>query len=314
MSSIAISRQNLCDRLASIADAADQPLLVDGPLTDTAHNGRARLLRNGLMVVAFTSLEDFIRARTGEVLDCVSRSIVKFEDFPDSLRIAATFGAMKAVQDRARMAQRSGTDPFTMLQDAAHEVASTKGGALQLSRFSLGYSGSNVSSHEISEILSCLNVKNAWNQITEISQRAGFGGIPLKAEYDSAAQLRHSAAHSPTANTQPADLQGFCEKALAIAIGFDLLASRAARLLRDGDAQILKEKIELSKGISLRFLDEVKGGYAEKVEGAPKAVKKHADRDSAWLISMPRSLKANQPLVERNKSGLPVVWATPDLL
>ncbi|MGW6750675.1 hypothetical protein [Streptomyces sp. NPDC055006] len=201
-----------------------------------------------------------------------------------------------------------------MIQDAANEIASTKGGALQISRFSLGYSGSNVSSHEIAEILGCFNVKNAWNQVTEISRRAGFGGIPLKAEYDSAVQLRHAAAHSPTANTQPADLKGFCEKALGIAIGFDLLVSRAARLLRDGDDQILKEKAELSKSISLRFLNEVKGGYSERVEGAAKAVKRHPDRDSAWKISMPRSFKADQPLVERNKSELPVVWATPDLL
>ncbi|MFC8131574.1 hypothetical protein [Streptomyces sp. NPDC057302] len=239
---------------------------------------------------------------------------MKFEDFPDALRVAATFGAMKAAQDRARMAQRSGADPFTMIQDAANEIASTKGGALQISRFSLGYGGSNVSSNEIAEILGCLNVKSAWNQVTEISQRAGFGGIPLKAEYDSAVQLRHAAAHNPTANTQPADLKGFCEKALGIAMGFDLLISRAARMLRDGDAQILKDKVELSKGITLRFLDEVKGGYSERVEGAVRAVKKHPDRDSAWKISMPRSFNADQPLIERNKSELPIVWATPDLL
>ncbi|MCC9155649.1 hypothetical protein LZP81_14515 [Streptomyces parvulus] len=314
MSLIAVSRQNLCDRLASITDAADQELLVDGPLTDVAHNNRARLLRNGLMVVAFTSLEDFIRARTGEALDCVSRSVIKFQDFPEPLRMAATFGAMRAVQDRARMAQRSGGDPFTLLQDAAQEIASTKGGALQISRYSLGYSGSNVSSQEIADILGCLNVKNAWGQITEISSRAGFGSIPLKAEYESAAQLRHAAAHSPVANTQPADLKGFCEKALAIALGFDVLTSRASRLIRDGDGHILKEKVELAKSIVLRFLDEAKGGYSEKIENSARAYKKHADRDTAWKASMQRATKENQPVVERNKSELPVVWATPDLL
>ncbi|MFF4831436.1 hypothetical protein [Streptomyces sp. NPDC001315] len=314
MSSIAVSRQNLCDRLASIADAADQALLVDGVLTDTAHNNRARLLRNGLMVVAFTSLEDFIRARTGEILDLVSRSHVKFEDFPEQLRIAATFNAMRAVQDRARMAQRSGTDPFPILQNAAQEIASTAGGALQISRYSLGYGGSNVSSQEIAEILGCLQVKDAWRQITEISSRVGFGSIPLKGEFESAARLRNDAAHNPTANTQPWDLKSFCEKALAIALGFDLLGSRAARLLRDGDPDILKGKVELTGNMAIRFLDETPKGYAEKVEGRPKALKIHPTSEEAWRTCVPRVVKLNQPLVERNRSGLPIIWATPDLL
>ncbi|MFB7327609.1 hypothetical protein [Streptomyces sp. NPDC056190] len=302
------SHDSFVERIETIKKASNDSYLVDRILTDSEHNSRARLLRSGLMVVAFTSLEDFIRARTKDLLDFISRTVIPFPQLPQGLREAATMGAIKAARDRAQMAKSAGEDHLALLQEAASQIASTAGGALQISRFSLGYSGSNVSSGEIAGILTALNVQDAWNEITAIAQRCGAGSMPLKPAYDQAMRLRHEAAHRPNANVQPRDLQEFCSQALAIAIGFDILASRASKMIRDGDQRILQGKVKISQTFQIRFLDLEGRGYVERRENFGRAVKVTKEEEEALKISVTNATKANEPLVRRDLSSLPVRW------
>lgn len=266
------------------------------------------------MVVAFTSLEDFIRARTGELLSSISRTVLPFSELPESLQVAATMGAMKAARSRADMAKNAGEDAQSLLQEAAAHVASTAGGALQLSRFSLGYLGSNISSNEISGILSTFHAADAWNEITSIASRCGSGSMPLKSAYDQAIQLRHSAAHRPDANVQPRDLQNFCSQAVAIALGFDVIASRAARLIRDGDPNISKGKVKISGDIRIRFLDAELRGCVERKEGLVRAVSVNKDPVDALRKAVQNASINKEPVVSRGPSLLPTHWITTDLM
>ncbi|WP_152645232.1 hypothetical protein [Kitasatospora griseola] len=308
-----LSHDSLLRRIETIEQAASDPFLIDRVLTDIEHNDRARLLRNGLMVVAFTSLEDFIRARTGELLESISRTVLPFSDLPEMLQTAATMGAMRAARSRAEMAKSAGEDAQALLQEAAAHVASTAGGALQLSRYSLGYSGSNVSSSEIAGILATFHASDAWNEITSIASRCGAGSMPLKAAYDQAIQLRHSAAHRPDANVQPRDLQNFCSQAVAIALGFDIIASRAARLIREGDPAILAGKVKLSGAIKIRFLDAEARGSVERKEGVARAVSVNKDATEALKNAARNASLKKEPLVSRGPSLLPVRWVITDL-
>ncbi|GLV91812.1 hypothetical protein Slala04_32660 [Streptomyces lavendulae subsp. lavendulae] len=237
-----------------------------------------------------------------------------FRELPEALQSAATMGAMKAVRMRAEMAKSSGQDPALLLQEAASHIASTAGGALQISRYSLAYSGSNVSSGEIAQIIAAFNVKDAWNEITRIASRCGAGSMPLKDAYDQAMRLRHSAAHRPDANTQPRDLQSFCSQAIAIALGFDVIASRAARLVREGDSAILAEKMKVSDGLTIRFLDFGPKGFSEKKEGAARAIRVTRDPDDALKRAVRNASKSYEPVVSRNSRGLPVSWVTTDAM
>ena len=55
--------------------------------SDICHNDSARVLRNGLAVVVFASLESFARDRIGEILSRISLTSIPFDDLPDKLRI-----------------------------------------------------------------------------------------------------------------------------------------------------------------------------------------------------------------------------------
>ena len=55
------AKHNFLERLFTIKKSLYIPNVIDGLPTETEHNNIARLLRNGLAVVGFVALEDFIK-------------------------------------------------------------------------------------------------------------------------------------------------------------------------------------------------------------------------------------------------------------
>jgi hypothetical protein len=302
------AKQALMDRLEVARPSLSEAILIDQSLTDKSHNQRASLLRNGLMVVLFTALEDFLRNRTAELLVELSKTVVPFNALPQDLQHASTMEAMRAVYAQAQIVKRGGDDPLPMIQQAALEVASTGSTTLAFNKYSFGYKSSNLTSSEIGEILKTLNLADAWNEMTRIASRCGFGSIPLRSQFEIAAQLRHKAAHSIRANVQPRDLESFCDSALAIASSFDILASRAVRLLKVGDPVVLTQRAALASTIRLRFVDHRSSGFAEVAEGVTRAQKVSAAKDEAMKAALARALIRNEPVVERNSSGKLLNW------
>ena len=304
---------SLIARLRIIDEAVNHDLLVDRELTNLEHNQRAQILRSGLMIGAFTSVEDFIRVRTGDLLACVSRSVVRFELLPDELKRAATTEAMRAAYEQAKMFKRRGEDPLPMIQQAAMEIASTGGGPLSISKYGLGYSGNNLATDDVSGILACLQIADVWREIDSIAGRCGATSFSLKEAYVNGHKLRNAAAHDPAANIQPSDLQAFCSQAFSIALGFDILGSRAARLLRLGDSLIFNGRVRLASTIKIRFLRERVRGYAEAREGARKAARITADLDDAWKLALAAAAPGGEPIVLCDKAGRPIDWMITDV-
>lgn len=305
---------SLIARLRIIQEAINHDLLVDRELTNVEHNQRAQMLRSGLMIAAFTTVEDFIRGRSAEFLINISRTVLRFELLPDDLKHAATSEAMKASYEQARLIRKRGEDPLPLIQQAAKEIASTAGGPLLISKYGLGYGGSNLGTEDVSGILGCLQVADAWREIDAIAARCGAASLSLKDSYGNGLKLRNSAAHDPDANIQPSDLQAFCSQAFSIALGFDILGSRATRLLRFGDSSILQNRrIKLADRIVLRFLSKRPKGFAEIREGAKRANRITADLDEAWKLAIASATPSGEPIVLCDRAERPIDWMTTDV-
>ncbi len=302
------AHSSLITRLRLIDEAVDHDLLVDRELTNLEHNQRAQMLRSGLMIAAFTSVEDFIRVRTSELLACVSRTVLRFEHLPDELKRAATTEAMRAVYEQAKMIRRRGEDPLSMVQQTAAEIASTGGGPLLISKYGLGYSGSNIATDDVSGILGSLQIADAWREIDTIAGRCGATSLSLKEAYLNGHNLRNAAAHDPASNIQPSDLHAFCSQAFSVALGFDILGSRAARLLRLGDSLIMGNRVKLADTIGIRFLRERAHGHAEIREGASRAVRITVDLDDAWKLALAAATPSAEPIVLCDRAGRPIDW------
>ncbi|MFB6722727.1 hypothetical protein ACFCV3_21300 [Kribbella sp. NPDC056345] len=312
---MSVSRHNFLERVRAVEDALGQSLLIDQSLTDTSHNSRARVLRNGLMVVTFSALEDFIRERSTEILAVVSRTSLKFDELPRDLAVAATVEAMRAAHSRAVMASRQGDDPVPILQGAASEIASTSSGPLSISRFALGHAGANIGADEVGNILKTLHAADPWNEITALGSRVGLGSVPLRDAYAQGMRLRNQAAHRASANIQPSELSAFCQHAKAIALGFDFLVSRAARLLHDSTAGFaLQARPKLAQDISIIFIDHDGKKFVSKREGVARAMKHESDEKTAWLYAVSKARPKFEAIVLRDRSGMPMKWESTDCI
>ncbi len=152
-----IKRMETFENIVSPADPNDS-LLVSRSLTETLHNEKVRMLRNGLAIIGYTILEDFIKKRTGEVLKEVGRTGVSFNRLPEKLRETATFSALKGVLARADVLKRASEDFTSYVQRETGYLASTSSSVYEFSEFSLGWDKSNLSATDISDFLAIFNV------------------------------------------------------------------------------------------------------------------------------------------------------------
>jgi hypothetical protein len=314
MTAASAAHVSLITRLGVIKEAVSHELLVDKTLTDRKHNQRAQMLRNGLMIAAFTSVEDFLRVRTAELLACVSRTVLRFDLLPNELQRAATAEAMRAAYEQSKLLRKRGDDPLPMLQQTATEVASTSGSTLVLSKYGLGYSGMNLAADDVAAILRSLQVADVWGEIDAIAGRCGATSVSLGAAYLNGHRRRNSAAHDPVANIPPTDVDAFCNEAFSIALGFDILGSRAAKMLRMGDSQIMSGRARLSRLIEIRFLQERSSGFAERREGARRATRVTTGLEEAWKLAVASSTPSGDPIVLCDKVGRPVDWLATDVI
>ncbi|GAA1951060.1 hypothetical protein GCM10009754_19820 [Amycolatopsis minnesotensis] len=262
------------------------------------------------MVVAFTSLEDFIRNRTVELFKIISRTVLPFSQLPKELKEAATIGAARSAVYQAGLANRAGKDPIALVQSAARSVGSTLSGALEICEYSLAYSGPNVTSADLSSALGAFQISDPWNEMSSIASRCGLGSLPLKQAYETMQLNRNRAAHDVNANIQPGDFYSFVQEAKSIAIGFDLLTSRAARLLTEGDKSVLNGKKKLSSSIAIRYIQPRGTKYVEHIENRTRAVKVAKDREEAWRLAVGNARRKRDAVVELNSRGVPIEWYT----
>lgn len=294
-------------RIASLINSLGIEAVQAKPLTEQAHNDVARMLRNGLAVVGFAALEDFIKSRISEVLSEIGPTNVPFGRLPEKLQYAVTFEALSAISYQIGLRPKS--DRISYVQEHAQRIASTATAAYDLTPHALGYDQANVQDETIKGMLKCFQIDNPWGEITRIASRLGLAALPLDETYKSAAIRRHRAAHVAHADTPQTDLQQFSKEALAIAIGFDALLSRALSKLRLHDAPFLQGQAKVSAAdITIRKILPAGSKWREELEGRSTAVKIEESKDILLAAARSRAAAARNLLVIQGDSGHLVGW------
>jgi hypothetical protein len=92
-------------------------------------------------------LETFIKERTAEVLASIDYQRINFSWLPEGIQRAATFGAVKALNFRLQMLDKSLKQQFAIAESA--NIASVGSTAYTLSGLSFGHDKSNLNSDDI---------------------------------------------------------------------------------------------------------------------------------------------------------------------
>ncbi|MBQ0932082.1 hypothetical protein KAK07_20015 [Ideonella sp. 4Y16] len=244
------ARASLLETLAVLKDCLNDPALVDTVPNGLAHNARARMLRQGLAVLIFSTVETFIRERTGEVLRSFDNPSLVFSDLSPALQKATTIGALDGVRFRLKL--QPVADKISWLVANLVPISSALTNVQNLSDHSFGYSASNIAENDVKEILRSFGVNDPWSQLTSLTARFGIAILDAEAEFSSIKKRRHSSAHALTGQVLYADLQDSVRSSLAICLAFDLLLSHSGALVnakegagQGGRPQLLHSDIEM---------------------------------------------------------------------
>ena len=262
------------------------------------------------MIVGFAALEDFIRSRTREVLAQIRGQTTPFGDLPDGLQFATTDAVVRGFASMLPIWKRTGT-ALDEIQSIGASLASTRRRPYTLSSLGL-FALRNVSRDDIVDELKAFGVTNVWPSIDGIAARAALPGLALNEEYELAHNRRNDAAHNGKANVLQGDLQGFAMPAIAIALGYDALISRAARLLSDGTMTKASQVTISSVDIVLRTIDRLPNGWHEAREGGP-VIASGSRLPSLRASARQRALPSRDLIVIRPATRIEVAWETTDL-
>lgn len=307
-----IARQALLERLDAYRRAIALPAIVDRAPSQRTHNAQARLLRNGLMVVGFALLEDFLRSRAAEVLEWLTVRRLDYVGLPGKLQDAMTGGAVRALGAQFDIRRRGGADPSLVLEEVGRSFVSLTSREVVFWPLTLGWRGSNLGVEEISDMLGALSVQDPWRNIENIARRAGLGFLVARDAFVNASVLRNVAAHQATANVQPTDLEFFARNAFGFALGFDAMISRGARLVAEGATGGASGAL-LAMNVALRFLERDRGSWRERAEGRPRTVRRETNYRRLESSTRRRARARHDLIVVLNDYGQPYRWITTDV-
>jgi hypothetical protein len=308
------SKDNFLSRISSFEkivspDSIVDSVLISRALTDVEHNEKVKMLRNGMAIIGFTILEDFIKTRTGEILKEIGSTTVSFSSLPPKIKEAATISALKGIQTRADILKRNSEDHLTFIQKETWCVSSTKDAVYELSEFSLGWDKSNISAEDVKNFLGIFGVKSGWDVIQQISSSISITLPQPRDIFHNAAMRRHRAAHNAAADSLLPDLQEFVTHAKVIAMAFDSLLSRSLKFIDSNDADFLsgKKNTEFSH-LKFRFVLEKDGKWKEFRQGAKRAVKADNELGVVQRAALFRSKNNGEILIIKSASNKLIDW------
>lgn len=253
------ARQKFLDRIETFKNALDSEIMISQGLGDSEHNKRARILRNGLAIIGFTILEDFLKTRTGEVLSQVSSvgvEKVSFERLPQSLKDASIFDALQGLAVYVKQNRNSMDNAISFVQEHTAKIANTQTDAYELSPFSMGWVQSNLTHENISNSLRIFGIKGGWNAIQKVTSLANVTLPSPQESFKNAALRRHKAAHDASADSLYNDLLNYIQESTAIAFSFDTLITKSLYFISKQDKGYLKNNKDFinADNILIKFI------------------------------------------------------------
>lgn len=274
------ARKSFYDTLNVITGLGAAPLLTDVfPPTDP-HNNRARILRSGLVVSAFSHLEAYIENRLDEVLPELASSPFGYATFGDNLRRFFSVDAIQGLSQRIRFMEKMDALPF--VEANLPRVASFT--ATPPIFTGLGFSpfGSNVSAEDVSNLLKAFGITDGWRKLRSVCSSVGATPLSLKEDFKNLIRTRNKAAHDSTTNVPSLDLSAHLRTVRLIAIAMDIALTHAIRSHSTSTTYEAAAANAAKLAYKLRFIDvDVTGQCRERTKASGRAIKLHTDLSSA---------------------------------
>ncbi|WP_159098819.1 hypothetical protein [Aquabacterium olei] len=304
--------------LTSLREEADQmPNLTSAQLGNNRSAAHLRL--NGLSVVAFSVLEDFVRRRAYEVLHWLGSQNVPFSALPGALQSAILIGTLKGLNfslERAEKADRG----FIVQLEGMLLGQTGENGRFVPSEYFFGRSSSNISDGAVKALLEAVGfgeVEKAVDHVGQVFRVAISGNI--FSIFGALAKKRHSAAHAFPQNYLVADFSEDVRRRIPVfAACFDACLSQYAYHhasdVASGRSSSFNQVDFLSSKAKLRVIewngvdkvwDEYLDGRRVKRYRGVSALERRMDSFRSGEIGRGNSV------LRMNEKGIIVDWISP---
>lgn len=258
----------------------DHEMLVDKSPSDRLHNDRARILRHGLVVSAFSSLEKYFESRVSALFDALALKNLRYETLGSALQRILVADAVVGLATRSGFLEWPDRQVYVeneLVRLAAYNVQSP-------TYSSLGFSprGSNVNEGDISVVLKALELSEPWKQMSAAASLVGSTRIDLRNDFIQLSKSRHRSAHSPQSNVATNDLRSHIENSILLAVVFDFISTKVVKSLTISSSYSAY-KVKLSNiNLDMRFVDlEPSGKWVERSSLGSRVVKRYDTEESA---------------------------------
>ena len=285
------AREFVLTDVAAIREAAQNAALI--PTTGMHGDEQvARVLRNGLAVIALAALERFLRERVAELaVVLTARAHLKFNELPEALQNRLAVSALAALSSELGRSSA----PLAKIGDVVSlgkSLASLDSARTAFSASSLQWAGSNVRPDDIEQALRALGYKNPWGQLSEVMSKAIRPGTKadVSAVLRGLLDRRHSAAHDAAHTVSVLEVRSLHRDVLILALTVDALLSDAARCLIEGD---LNSATDVSR-IAVWSVEKPLRATRYRLRSESKRPSTFATFDDAARNSVARETKAKR--------------------
>lgn len=268
------------EAITAMSGLLGDPLFTDKLPFTSPHNTRARILRNGLTVSAFSALETYIEDRLDEKIVDLSTSRIVYGAFDDRLRRFFSIDAISGLNNRISFLEKP--NKLSFAETHLPRLAGFMGQPPQYTGLGFSPKGSNMSAEDIQTLLSSFGISDPWKSLSGISADLGASRVSLRDDFLNFVRARNKAAHDSTANTATADLQTFIDTALLVGIAADIAFTNALSCFTKAATFHAAVAAANKLPLQYRFLDQSPSGHwNERVGLKGRVIKRYLNRENA---------------------------------
>lgn len=300
------SRDYLHRRLLHIDEAIGLEQVADKTIHESKENEVARILRRGLGISCFVIMEDFIKKRTSECLNNLSKSGIKFSDLPFEMAIASSIAATSILKSRSEeIAKKDKAEAVRLIQDEAKIISSSLGSKYKLSQLSLSPKGSNVNHTEVNSIMKSFGITDGWSVIGSICHKIGSTLPNPNETYRNAAERRNRSAHTANFNYELSLLSQLPDEIRAICLSFDIaLTTRCIQAKNNPNSELVSNNLD--SGLNFIFLRQTATEFEESTTPSGAKVKSWTSLRKATSELTKKAKNQGKFLIQLNNLKKPV--------
>jgi RiboL-PSP-HEPN len=297
------ARDVFYERIGLLRELSNDSLLIDIFPPSAVHNMRATILRNGLVVSAFSLLESYLQDRIDENIAKMNTAQMGYAVLGEKLRRLLSLDAILGLGNRINFIDRS--DRLTFAEANISKL--TGNGASPIGYTGLGFSpkGSNISSDDLHNLLTAFEVQNPWQSLARIVSNMGATRVNLQNDFINLIRSRNKAAHETTTNTATADLRTHLDTALLVGMSIDILLTNAVGAFVKEQTLVAAASIANLPPLNCRFLDQdANDEWREKVGISGRTIKRYRDKSAAKTGALARA--GDALVVVRDLRSIPI--------